>query len=71
MHLSPLSRRVSCTWDLGETVTLAGSPVAWLIEEKRVMVEPDLAKASRFWTGVYLIKQGIRTRLHVCWKILS
>jgi GAF domain-containing protein len=65
LHILPLSRRVNCTWDLGETITLAGSPVAWLIEEKRALVESDLTKTSRFWTGVYLIKQGIRSVVYM------
>ncbi|MDP2917565.1 MAG: GAF domain-containing protein, partial [Dehalococcoidia bacterium] len=65
VHISPLSRRISCTWDLGEIISLAGNPVAWLIEEKRALVEPDLAKASRFWTGAYLIKQGIRSTVYM------
>ena len=59
-HLSPLSRRISSAWEPGTSISLTGSPVAWVGEEKKALVEPDLGQASRFWTGVSFLRQGVK-----------
>lgn len=60
VHLSPLSSKISFTWDLGYKIVLPGTPLARVAESKCALVEPDLTQESRFWTGISWLKEGIR-----------
>ncbi len=63
--LSPLSGEISSTWDLGERMLLSGTPYAWVGENKCSLVEPDLTHESRFWTGIFWLKQGITSLVYL------
>lgn len=60
-RLSPLSSKISFSWDLGDTLPLPGTPVAWVAENKQAIVEPDIAKGSRFQTSASWLKQGLKS----------
>lgn len=65
VHLSPLSREISFTLDLGDKMLLPGTSMAWVAENKCAAVEPDLTQESRFWTGIFWLKQGIRSLVYL------
>jgi len=54
----PLSGKISATRDFGSTLPLEKTPIAWLAENKRALVETDLGKASQPWTASFLGKLG-------------
>jgi GAF domain-containing protein len=54
----PLSGKISLPSDFESTLPLEGTPIAWLAENKRALLEPDLAKASQPWTASFLSKLG-------------
>ena len=64
-HLFPLSPKLHADWELGDTIPLDNTPVAWLIQNKKALLEPDLLIESRFWTDVYWLKKGLRTIVHM------
>ncbi|PIU57520.1 MAG: hypothetical protein COS88_00855, partial [Chloroflexi bacterium CG07_land_8_20_14_0_80_51_10] len=61
IYLSPLSHEIPSTLDLGDKMLLPGTPIAWVAENKCATVESDLTQESRFWTGIFWLKQGIRS----------
>ena len=65
VRLSPLSANVSSAWESGDAVPLMDSPVAWVAENKRGMVEPDLKRRRQFRTGTSYIEQGIRSVVYM------
>lgn len=65
LHLSPLSAKISSTWELGDTMPLASTPVAWLAKNQQAMLEPDLKLESRFSTGASFLRQGVRTIVYM------
>jgi GAF domain-containing protein len=69
LRLSPLSPKVNSSWELGDTIQLEGTPVHWVAQNKRALVETDLQNESRFWTGTYYLKQGLRSI--VCMPLFS
>ena len=54
--LLPDKGKTSSTRDFGSTFPLEKTPVAWVAENKRALVEPDLNKASQHWTGSLIVK---------------
>jgi len=52
----PLSGKISAARDFGSTLPLEKTPVAWVRENKRALVEPDLNKSRHPWTGSFLVK---------------
>jgi len=54
----PLSSKISLPPDFESTLPLGGTPIAWLAENKRALLEPDLGKASQPWTASFLGKLG-------------
>ncbi|MCK4388593.1 MAG: GAF domain-containing protein [Dehalococcoidia bacterium] len=65
VYLSPLSHEISSTLDLGDKMLLSGTPIAWVAENKCAAVEPDLTQESRFWTGIFWLKQEIRSLVYL------
>ena len=64
-HLFPLSPKLNSDWDLGNTIPLDNTPAAWLVQNRKALVEPDLEEESRFWTGASWRKQGIRSIIYM------
>jgi signal transduction histidine kinase len=65
LRLSPLSAKISSNWELGDTIPLADTPVAWLAKSQQAILECDLKRESRFGTGASFLKQGIRTIVYM------
>jgi len=56
--LLPLSGKISLSRAFESTLPLERTPIAWVVENKRALVEPDLSKASQPWSGNFLGKLG-------------
>ena len=64
-HLFPLSPKLNSDWELGYTTPLDNTSMAWLTLNRKALLEPDLLVESRFWTGSYWLKKGIRTIVYM------
>ena len=56
--LLPLSGKISLSRAFESTLPLERTPIVWLRENKRALVEPDLSKASQPWSVSFLGKLG-------------
>ena len=56
--LLSLSGKMSLPPDFESTLPLERTPIAWLRENRRALVEPDLREASQSWTGSFVVKLG-------------
>ena len=56
--LLPLSGKINLSRDFESTLPVERTPIAWLVENKRALLEPDLRKASQPWSGSFLGKLG-------------
>ncbi|HEY32153.1 MAG TPA: GAF domain-containing protein [Dehalococcoidia bacterium] len=65
LRLFPLSPKIDSNWELGDSIPLDNTPVAWLAQTKKALVEPDLKRESRFWTGACWIKHAIRAIVYM------
>ena len=54
----PLSSKISLPPDFESTLPLERTPIAWVRENKRALLEPDLSKASQPWSVSFLGKLG-------------
>jgi len=54
----PLSSKISLPFDFESTLPLEGTPIAWLAENKKALLEPDLSEASQPWAASFLGKLG-------------
>jgi diguanylate cyclase (GGDEF)-like protein len=60
-----LSTEVGSTWQAGEKILLKGTGIEWVANNKKALVEPDLAKNTRFNTGEEHLKWGIRSIIYL------
>ncbi|MBM4447268.1 MAG: diguanylate cyclase [Chloroflexi bacterium] len=65
MCFEVLSTGVGSDWEAGDKVPLKGTGTEWVAKRKKALVEPDLAKNRRFWTGEHHLKQGIRSIVYL------
>jgi len=65
LHFEVLSTEVGSAWQAGEKIPLEGTGTEWVAKRKKTLVEPDLAKNRRFWTGEAHFKQGIRSIVYL------
>ncbi|MBM3142726.1 MAG: diguanylate cyclase [Chloroflexi bacterium] len=65
LHFEVLSTEVGSAWQAGEKIPLEGTGTEWVAKRKKVLVEPDLAKNKRFWTGENHLKYGIRAIVYL------
>ncbi len=65
LHFEVLSTEVGSAWQAGEKIPLEGTGAEWVAKHKKVLVEPDLAKNNRFWTGESHLKYGIRSIVYL------
>jgi PAS domain S-box-containing protein len=61
LRFSALSTKVGSLWRQGEVIPLEGTATQWVARHKQTLMEPDLSLESKFWTGKYHLKQGIRS----------
>jgi GAF domain-containing protein len=64
-HLLPLSTRVDSGLDLGDTTPLEGTPLGWVIDNKRALVQDIDAAEGRFRTDAAWQAKGIRSLAHM------
>ncbi len=60
-----LASEIGSTWKVGDRILLKGTATEWIIAHKEALVEPDLTKGSRFVTGKYHLKQGVRSIVYL------
>jgi diguanylate cyclase (GGDEF)-like protein len=56
---------IGSSWKVGDRILLKGTATEWIIAHKEALVEPDLTKGSRFLTGKYHLKQGVRAIVYL------
>jgi len=61
LRFRALSSRVGSVWASGDSIPKEGTGTAWVATSKKPLVEEDLARERRFWTGEQHLKQGIRS----------
>ena len=72
VRLLPSSGKTNAARDFESTLPLEKTPVAWLVQNKRALLEPDLNKASQHWTGSLIVKLRKRgTRSMVLMPLFS
>ncbi len=60
-----LSSRIDSVWQAGDTLPLAGTATEYVATSKKPLLEPDLARRRRFWTGKYHAERGIRSIVYL------
>jgi transcriptional regulator with GAF, ATPase, and Fis domain len=53
-----LSTKIGSLWKQGEVIPLEGTATQWIAKTKQTLVEPDLFKERKFWTGEYHLRRG-------------
>ncbi len=65
LRLSALYSDVGSKWQVGEEVEYKGSATEWVVNQKRSLVEPDLAKGRIFFTGDEYLSRGLRSIVYL------
>jgi len=60
-----LSTDIGSTWQAGEKIPLKGTGIEWVADNKKALVEPDLAQNTRFSTGEEHLRWGIRSIVYL------
>jgi len=60
-----LSSEIGSAWKVGERVPIKGTPTEWVVTHRKVVVESDLSRESRFGTAKYHLKQGVRSIVYL------
>jgi transcriptional regulator with GAF, ATPase, and Fis domain len=63
--LFPLSPKLDSDWEPGSSIPLDNTPATWVVQNRKALLEPDLASESRFWTGAHWLNKGLRTVVHM------
>ncbi len=59
--LLALSSEIGSAWKAGERMPIKGTATEWLVTHKKVILETDISKESRFVTAESHLKQGVRS----------
>jgi len=65
LGLEVLFTEVGSAWGVGERMPLKGTGTEWVARRKKALVEPDLKKDKKFWTGEGHLRQGIRSIVYL------
>lgn len=65
LHFYALSSKVRSVWKTGDVIPLEGTATAYIAGTKEPLVEADLSRERKFWTGEYHLKQGISSIVYV------
>ena len=65
LYFEALYAETGSVWETGQRIPLKGTATEWVASRKRALVEPDLAKKRRFWTGEEYVKQGLRSIVYL------
>ncbi|MFC2051320.1 diguanylate cyclase [Chloroflexota bacterium] len=60
-YVLALSSEIGSPWQVGERVPIKDTATEWVAVHKKAVLESDLLQESRFATGEYHIKQGVRS----------
>jgi signal transduction histidine kinase len=60
-----LSTRIGSLWKQGEVIPLESTATQWVARHKQTLMEPDLSKERKFWTGKHHLKQGVRSIIYL------
>jgi len=60
-----MSSKIDSVWQTGDVVPLAGTATEYVATTKKPIIEPDLAKKKKFWTGKYHLERGIRSIVYL------
>jgi diguanylate cyclase (GGDEF)-like protein len=61
LYFLALSSEIDSSWKLGDSFPIKGTATEWLATHKEALVESDLSRESKFVTGKYHLKRGIRS----------
>jgi len=61
LYFLALFSEIGSAWKVGERVPIRGTAMEWVATHKEAVVEPDLSRESRFVTGKFHLKQGVRS----------
>ena len=61
IHLLALSSDIGSPWQAGKRMPIKGTATEWVATHRKSIVESDLSQASKFTTGKYHLKQGVRS----------
>ncbi len=65
LYFSALTTEVGSTWQIDDRIPLKDTSTEWVIEHKKSLVEPNLARDSMFSTGEDLYERGIRSIVYL------
>lgn len=65
LYFEALSSEIGSEWQTGERIPLKGTATEWVASHKKALVEPDLARHRKFWTGETHLKQGVRSIVYL------
>jgi len=60
-----LSSPEGSNYQIGERIPMEGSGTGWVITQKKLFIEPDLAQERYFQTGENFYKQGLRSMVYL------
>lgn len=65
LRFEVLSTEIGSTWQAGEKIPLEGTGTEWIAAQKKALLEPDLSKNSRFYTGQEHLRWGVRSIVYL------
>ena len=65
LYFQAIYAETGSAWETGEKIPLEGTATEWVASQKKALVEPDLTKRRRFWTGEEYVKRGIRSVVYL------
>ncbi|UCH50636.1 MAG: diguanylate cyclase, partial [Chloroflexota bacterium] len=65
LRLEVLATEVGSAWGAGDHMPLKGTGSEWVAKRKKTLVESDLKKRKRFWTGEEHLKRGLRSIVYL------
>ena len=64
-HFFALSSKKGSDWKAGDIVSMDRVGLAWLVDNKKALVEPDLTQERRFPADQYLRRRGLRSVVYL------
>jgi diguanylate cyclase (GGDEF)-like protein len=61
LNFLALTSEIGSAWQTGDRLPFKGTATEWVVTHKEPLVEPNLTKECRFWTGKYHLKQGVQS----------
>ena len=65
LRFTAVFTRVGTAWREGDAVPLAGTGAEWVIKHKKSLVEADLSRKRKFWTGEHHLQRGLRSIVYL------